>query len=315
MQAQAAFYIPPGAVTSSKLNAAFISGLTAVSAEQDDYVSIADTSDSSNKKKALVSSIKNNKYRSVTTTDAPSVTVDETLKLSGASFTVTLPTAVGNTGKRFTLVHAGTSLTQVYTLATTSSQTIGGIASGSYALYTNGEVLTIESDNANWMIVNHTASTGWTDAGAISLAATGTALTKGTINKDKVYWRRRGSMVQMRFEYRQTAAGSAGTGIYVITIPTGLVIDTTNFTASTDITSDFSATIQAIAGGHGSAVLNNTAGRGFGQFQIYSTTQLTVHSMISFTAANVWGAAIYALNNTAQAFAGDVELPITGWQP
>lgn len=93
-------------------------------------------------------------YRSVTTTDT-ATTADHTLSMSGASFTETLFTAVGNAGKILVLLHSGTSITQVYTLNTTGGQTIGGVASGSYALYTNGESLMLQSDGSNWLILQH----------------------------------------------------------------------------------------------------------------------------------------------------------------
>lgn len=97
-------------------------------------------------------------YRSVTTTDT-ATTADSTLVLSGASFTQTLFTAVGNTGQVLTIIHDGTSLSQVYTLATTGGQTIGGVASGSYALYTNGEMLRIQSNGTNWKIIGRHTNT------------------------------------------------------------------------------------------------------------------------------------------------------------
>lgn len=82
--------------------------------------------------------------------------------LSGASFTVTLPDATtsGYSGQWIVLKHNGTSLSQLYTLNTTSAQTIGGIASGSYILYTNGETLSLFSDGSNWQIQSHTTNTG-----------------------------------------------------------------------------------------------------------------------------------------------------------
>jgi hypothetical protein len=97
---------------------------------------------------------------------------DRTIVLSGASFTETLPDAALNRGATLTLIHNGTSLTQVYTLATLNAQTIGGIASGSYALYTNGESLVLVSDGSNWQIVSHRTNTAATSAGVISLTAT-----------------------------------------------------------------------------------------------------------------------------------------------
>jgi len=97
-------------------------------------------------------------YRAVASADSTTAS-DGFVKLSGASFTLTLHTAVGNTGQILELGHQGTSLTQIYTLATTSSQTIGGIASGVYILYTKGETLKLISDGANWLIVSHAANT------------------------------------------------------------------------------------------------------------------------------------------------------------
>lgn len=101
-------------------------------------------------------------YRSVTTTDSPTVN-DSVLALSGASFTITLPSAVGIQGKELTFLHEGTSLSQVYTFATTSGQTVGGLATTVYKLHTNGERLKLISDNANWKVVEHKAETDWVD--------------------------------------------------------------------------------------------------------------------------------------------------------
>lgn len=131
----------------------------------------------------------NSRYaiRSVTTTDSATIS-DDILLLSGASFTETLPTAVGNSGKEFILNHVGTSLTQVYTLATTGGQTIGGIASGSYALYTNGESLRIVSDNANWQIVSHRTSTAW----ATYTPNAGVNQGLGTVASPTIKWKREG---------------------------------------------------------------------------------------------------------------------------
>ncbi len=136
----------------------------------DNTVLTADSSQTSGVKWASVTTALS--VRSVTTTDT-ATTADGVLLLSGASFSETLYTAVGNTGLVLELVHNGTSLTQVYTLLTTSGQTIGGIASGSYALYTNGERLKVVSDGANWQILNHVAQTAWADSGAIAFTSTG----------------------------------------------------------------------------------------------------------------------------------------------
>lgn len=158
--ASASFFIPDGAVTTSKLSQTFINGLTVVTPAGGDQIPISDTSDSEKKKKVLVSSIKNAVYRSVTTTDAVGAD-DETMKLSGASFTATLPTAVGNAGKRYKFLYAGSGFTQQYTLASTSAQTICGYASGVPKLSTPGEVWWVESDGANYVCLLHYTKTEW----------------------------------------------------------------------------------------------------------------------------------------------------------
>lgn len=166
--------------------------------------------------------------RSITGTDTLNASTDDIALLSGASFTLDLPTAVGNTGKRFTIKHVGTSLTQVYTVDGNASETIDGTTT--YALYTNGETLVLVSDGSNWQVIEHRATTDWIDAGAISIDATTTAPTKPSgIDVDKFYWKREGKDLVCRFEYKQnnTTSGADGSGDYLFTaVPSGITIDT-----------------------------------------------------------------------------------------
>lgn len=89
--------------------------------------------------------------RSVVATDT-ATNVDDSLILSGASFTETLFTAVGNTGKILEIVHAGTSISQVYTIDGNGAETIGGAAT--YIMRVNGQRVRIKSDGTNWNILN-----------------------------------------------------------------------------------------------------------------------------------------------------------------
>ena len=78
-------------------------------------------------------------------------TSNYTIDCTSGTFTVTLPTAVGTSGvgQVYNLKNSGTG---VITIATTSSQTIDGQASGEITLaqYDN---LTVQSNNANWIIL------------------------------------------------------------------------------------------------------------------------------------------------------------------
>lgn len=158
------------------LNSKFVAATSKAAPIAADIMTIFDSASSNAVKKITVAELRNAVYRAVTTTDSIG-SDDETMVLSGASFTSTLPTAVGRAGKRYKLVHNGTSLSQVYTIATTSSQTISGRASAAIALYVKGEVFEVESDGANWIIVNqyipkkyesHTPSSSQSGFGTIS---------------------------------------------------------------------------------------------------------------------------------------------------
>lgn len=73
---------------------------------------------------------------------------DELVDCTANSFTVTLPTAVGFT-REYIVKNSGTGVT---TIATTSSQTIDGVASGVLTLV-QYDVLHFRSNGANWIIV------------------------------------------------------------------------------------------------------------------------------------------------------------------
>jgi hypothetical protein len=68
--------------------------------------------------------------------------------------------------------------------------------------------------------------TDWTSY-SLTIGADTTAPTKGTINLDQAMWRRVGDSVEIKYNFRQTSAGTAGSGIYLFPLPSGLVIDTT----------------------------------------------------------------------------------------
>jgi len=85
-------------------------------------------------------------------------TVDQvvTADATSAAFTVTLPTAVGVTGKTYTIKKVDTGSNAV-AVATTSSQTIDGVAS--FALSTAQATVTVISDGANWRVAGRRAGT------------------------------------------------------------------------------------------------------------------------------------------------------------
>ncbi len=76
-----------------------------------------------------------------------------TMDATAGNKTLTLPTAVGYSGKPFTLKKIDSSSNTVQIL-TTSAQTIDGNASGALYLRLRYDTLRVVSDGANWLIVD-----------------------------------------------------------------------------------------------------------------------------------------------------------------
>ena len=85
--------------------------------------------------------------RNITSTDT-FATERETLNCTSGTFTVTLPTAVGIQGVEYTLVNSGTG---TITLDANASETING--SLTIVLKRQYTSRTVQSDNANWIII------------------------------------------------------------------------------------------------------------------------------------------------------------------
>jgi len=260
------------------------------------------------------------KLASVNSTYAISVN-DYTLECSGSSFTLTLPTAVGVTGKIYQIIHNGTNLTQVYTLNTTSSQTIGGVTSGNYALYTNQESLVLVSDGSNWIIVSHFTIVKTVSAGTGTYGAITTAPTKGTVVTDTVTWSRNGNLCTIRYNYMQSGAGSAGSGDYLVSLPPNISLDTNiitpystaNFLPATP--ASFTSFVQMQSVLYGTTGSSNQFTNVGGSY-MYNSTQFRVSYDVSGAIGANWGSG----NNWTFAFATlgftfIITIPVSGWQP
>lgn len=150
-----------------------------------------------------VSAVKTSTYAVLTTDNI--VLVDGT-----SAFTATLPTAVGVTGKVYTIKRVDQTLANAVTIATTSSQTIDGVTTRK--LMTQYEQFTVTSDGANWQILDHSYPSGWT-------AYTPTYTGFGTVSTTAMYWKRVGDSVLLRGKF------TSGTPTAVearLSLPSGL---------------------------------------------------------------------------------------------
>lgn len=87
-----------------------------------------------------------------------SAAIGDYVTASGATTTITLPTAVGNSGKFIGVRFNGTNFTPIV-ITTTSAQTIDG-KSPPYDLYTVFEKVIFVSDGSNWIVYQHDTNTG-----------------------------------------------------------------------------------------------------------------------------------------------------------
>lgn len=246
----------------------------------------------------------------VSKTTTYSAVANDYILASSSSFTITLPTAVGVSGQQIVIQHAGTSLSQVYTLNTTSAQTIGGIASGSYALYTNGEALLVVSDGANWQVESHKTETPWVNGGVIVLTGSTTNPTKGVTTVDQFWWRRIGADMEFRLQYYQSSGGASGSGDYIFGIPANAAIDTNVVNANNNVYGGNNPT--AIIDIVGSGTYRN--GSASFSVNVYVATSTTIKVFIpnnGTLASTVGGWS----NDPIFLATGPCLVPISGWQP
>lgn len=239
---------------------------------------------------------------------------DYFVNISGASATITLPDATLVPGYQYVIQHSGTSISNVYQLNTVNSQTVGGIGSGSYSLYTAMETLKIISDGSNFQIENHLSSTSWaTDSTAFGhLTATNANPTQGTaaIAVNTYRWRRQGDSVEIQIEYQQTTAGgSNGTGSYLFSLPvSGMAIDTNKVQTNSSLST---ANVQASTLGYGasSGPFNSIMNfRAQTSTAIYGVCVPDTLGITLFGSTQSWFSG-------ASAFSARLIVPLSGWQP
>ena len=89
-----------------------------------------------------------NKYRAITALRTLNAD-DGTIEVTANTFTVTLPTAVGITGRKYYITNSGSGVT---TIATTSSQTFVNVATTPTTLTLNQySTVTVQSNGTNWL--------------------------------------------------------------------------------------------------------------------------------------------------------------------
>jgi hypothetical protein len=169
-------------------------------------------------------------------------------------------------------------------------------------------------DQANTAIVNagaassyansayaqaNTATPAWTSAGAITLTATTTNPTKGTVTTDNISYRKLGTKeweVVMTYIQSSGTGGANGSGDYLITLPNGLSFDTTlpsQPTYTSDVGSNTFSHLPYVIPNCNGTITNNTVG---GQIfpMVYSATKFRILTLTYGTGIQPWGSGFYS---------------------
>jgi hypothetical protein len=151
---------------------------------------------------------------------------------SSGTYTLTLP-ASPSLGDLIEITDGTGALTSnVATITRAGSQNIliGDISVTSFDMNRNGMKCKLEYVNTNrWSMTTSTNEGIW-QTYTLNIGAVTTAPTKANVVKDVAQYSVVGKTLNVRYDYRQSAAGTAGNGRYLFPLPTGY---TTNLTSGT----------------------------------------------------------------------------------
>jgi hypothetical protein len=204
--------------------------------------------------------------------------------VSGAGYTITLPTAVGHNGERLSFQK---------TDATFNVVTIGAITT----LNTQNEKVTLISNNTTWIVEERSIPSTWLST---TLSFNGPGITGITSQTTKV--KRVGDSLMIRAQLVLTVA--AGTGSFVV--PGGLTMDTSKF--AVNLNSLGYIFWASLGNGY-------TATGRWGTLYASGASAIEVSTSGSaggFTPINPWNGAITSGSNNANTVFEAI-IPISGW--
>ena len=201
---------------------------------------------------------------------------------------------------------------------------LAGVAESTFQAQPNNQDLKQFGDKVNNILdMEIPIMSAWQDfpstAAGTLITGTGSNPTFGTVQTNKAQWRRVGTNMEIRWDYRQSTAGTAGTGLMLLNLPSGYSIDTTK--AKITVTGT-STTYDMDSGSIGTWHYNDNGGAGgftgTGPVHVYSATQLRFTGEGSSSAITTRG----FLGGTGNAFTfaatlsigASISVPIDTWQ-
>lgn len=133
----------------------------------------------------------------------------------------------------------------------------------------------------------------------------------GTVQTNIALYRRVGSNLEIRWDYRQSTGGSAGSGAYLLDISQlGLSIDTTKAKANSGTTLNNEDSMSV---GYGS--WENGTNSSKGNWSVFNSTQLKLTGIYAGASAtrNVWGSSNGVFTDATLEVSANISVPINGW--
>lgn len=229
---------------------------------------------------------------------ATAATADRIHEIAGVAgdYDITLPVAppVGTVVGLHVLPFA--SANRQYRLDAGVGVVVCGRARFLVLLHTNFALL--RWDGTRWHPLALSLDTPWIDTGAAVITGSTTNPTKGaTVTNDRLWYRRVGGSADFRWDYRQTSAGTAGTGTYGLTTPFTIDIALLSVGAFPVVAAQFF----------------NVAGTGRANADHCTVTVTGPFRVCMSTGATPWGSASQPFSLAAPFFAMQFTVPIVSW--
>lgn len=156
------------------------------------------------------------------------------------------------------------------------------------------------------------------NGGSISIEGLATNPVKGTTIRDEVTYARSGQFLIAYYTYEQIAAGTAGSGNYLISLPAGLEIDDSVIDFNTNTFSTGSANVRASSIG----MLDSSIHLNRGTVGMVNALKAVAFDANRFRIVGgfqdgnstlVWGSSGINLSNPTVGLSGWIKIPIKGW--
>lgn len=247
----------------------------------------------------------------INVTAATTATIDRMHVVSGTSadYDITLPAASSNSGKVVGFVVKDyTAASKQYRLDAGAGVKIAGRTRYLVLMHTN--VALFISDGTDWQPLVLCLDTPWISWANPAITGTTTNPGKGTYERDVMPWCRRGSACDFHYQFRQTGAGSDGSGTYRVGLPFSA---NTSIIPTTDGLSESSTSMDAWAASIiGAGTLSNNSTMSFANAQLSTASTFAVQR-VNDAARTRWGSDNYSLGGTTIRIGVRGSYPVTDW--